>query len=175
MRVPAMADVSNALAINVTAQIEQVNRTAQIDHLVRGSVTLLAGLFQRAAFFRRPVMPGLRSVNQKRDHAGAGKDERFFKKLVFVGQRRALHQPVRPDDCGKRPVAGRNKKICRNAVTAVTGIVDFNQPDIAALLHVSLAGLKRGATVIIKVVQQVRIRRLRWLSRLIRLRSFGRW
>src|SRR5579871_5426093 len=55
MRVPAMAHVSDALAINVWTSVEQVNAAAQIGDLMHGGFTLLFCSLHWAALGFNPV------------------------------------------------------------------------------------------------------------------------
>jgi hypothetical protein len=41
--VPTVADIGDAFEINVTAETQQIDGAAEVDYLVHGGVTLLAG------------------------------------------------------------------------------------------------------------------------------------
>ena len=74
------------LRVHVTTQQHEIDGAAQVDHLVRGVITLLAGR-GHGIFFRDILVAGGRRVNQQRYHAAAGHDQRFLQELIFVGQR----------------------------------------------------------------------------------------
>src|SRR5262249_54392681 len=98
-----MADVGNALGVHAAAKAEQVHCVAQVDPLMQRSIALLLDRLHHL-LLREKVMANLGNVNQQRTHARLSKEESLLKKLVFVGQGRALLEPVSPDDAGKRTV-----------------------------------------------------------------------
>jgi hypothetical protein len=100
---------------------------------------------------------GLRRVNQQREHAGMRERESFLKELIFVGERRALLEPVSPDDGGKFAFAMRDDEICRHAVAIGAGIVDLDEHDVVALFNVGFTLLQARFGVVVEAREQIRV------------------
>lgn len=155
--VPTVADIGDAFGINVTAETKQINGAAEVDHLVHGGVTLLAGSGERIFFYWTKIVAGLRRVNQQREHAGMRERESFLKELIFVGEWRALLEPVSPDDGGKRTFTVRDNQIRRHTVAVGAGIIELDEHGVVTLLNVGFTLLQAGFGVVVEAREQVRV------------------